>query len=173
MNTNESSHEPLVERALIGFDLAAEHHLANCEPCQQERERLQEALNLFGSAKRESANRPEIFWEQQAARIRSARNEQVKRSRLALSLTPGLAVLLLLAVALITRAPKADPTPAPISAAAAPPISDQDLLMEVERAVQSGTPLSLGPATLIVEDDADSRPMNSQNANKELRTHEN
>ena len=173
MNTNENSHEPLVERALIGFDLAAEHHLANCEPCQRERERVQEVLNLFGAAKRESANRPEIFWEQQAARIRSARNEQVKRSRLALSLTPGLAVLLLLGVALITRAPKVNPTQTPIRTAAGPQISDQDLLMEVERAVQSGTPLSLEPATLMVEDDADSRPMNSQNANKELRPHEN
>jgi hypothetical protein len=134
---------------------------------------VQEALNLFGAAKRESANRPEIFWEQQAARIRAARNEQGKRSRIGLALTPGLAVLLLLGVALVTRAPKVDPVPVPIGAAAASQISDQDLLMEVERAVHSGTPLSLEPATLMVEDDAGSRPMNSQNANKELRTHEN
>jgi predicted anti-sigma-YlaC factor YlaD len=172
MNTNENSHEPLVERALIGFDLASGHHLANCEPCQQERERVQEALNLFRAAQRESANRPEIFWEQQAARIRAARNEQMKRSRIAPSLTPGLAVLLLLGITLVARTPKVDPAPTSISAAAVQQVSDQELLMEVERAVQSGTPLSLGPATLMVEEDADSRPMNSQNAHKELRTHE-
>ena len=44
MNPNENSHDPLVERALVGLDLAAEHHLANCAPCQTERERVQEAL---------------------------------------------------------------------------------------------------------------------------------
>jgi len=65
-----------------------------------------------------------------------------------------------------------DPAPTSISAAAVQQVSDQELLMEVERAVQSGTPLSLEPATLMVEEDADSRPMNSQNAHKELRTHE-
>lgn len=173
MNSNENSHEPLVERALMGFDLAAEHHLSNCEPCQQERERVQEALNLFAAAERESANRPEIFWEQQAARIRAARNDQVKKSRMALALTPGLAVLLLMGFALITRSAKIDPKPAPISRAVAPAISDQELLMEVERAVQSGTPLSLEPATLMVEEDAGSMPINSQNASKELRSNEN
>ena len=173
MSTNEKSHEPLVERALIGFDLAAEHHLANCEPCQQERERVQEALNLFGAAKRESAKRPETFWEQQAVRIRAARSEQVKRSRMALALTPGLAVLLLIGFALVAGSPKVDPKPAPISRAATPVISDQELLMEVERAVQSGTPLALEPATLMVEEDTDSMPMNSQNSSKELRSHEN
>jgi len=173
MNINENSHEPLVERALIGFDLAAEHHLANCEPCQQERESVREALSLFGAAQREYANRPEIFWEQQAARIRAARNEQVKKSRIALSLTPGLAVLLLLGFALVTRGTKVSPAPTSINSAAAPAISDQELLMEVERAVQSDTPLSLEPATLMVEEDAGSMPMNSQNSSKELRTHEN
>src|SRR5258708_6579118 len=49
MNPNENSHDPLVERALVGLDLAAEHHLANCAPCQTERERVQEALQLFGA----------------------------------------------------------------------------------------------------------------------------
>ena len=71
MNSNENPHEPLVERALVSFDLAAEHHIAHCQPCQTEREKVEDALRQFGAANREYANRPTSFYEQQAARIRS------------------------------------------------------------------------------------------------------
>ena len=170
MNINENSHEPLVERALIGFDLAAEHHLANCEPCQQERESVQEALSLFGAAQREYANRPEIFWEQQAARIRAARGERAQRARLGLTLAPGLALLLLLAFALLSREPGARPTPA---AATAQVDSDYELLVEVERVVETDTPLSLEPAMLTIEQDDSRASTSSTHSGKEPRSHEN
>jgi hypothetical protein len=168
MNPNENSHEPLVEQALVGFDLAAEHHLAHCAPCQTERERVQEALQLFGAANREYANRSESFWEQQAARILAARNERTRRSRMVMTLAPGLAVLMLLAFALLHRAPVT-----PLSQPVVQIDYDHELLVEVERAVQSGTPLSLQAATLMVEDSENSRPMNSANSVKERRSHEN
>jgi len=168
MNANEHSHDPLVERALLGFDLAAEHHLANCAPCQAERERVQEALRFFGAANREHANRSESFWEQQAARIRAARTERSRRSQLAMTLTPGLAVLLLLAFALLHRGSVSPPTQP-----AAQIDYDHELLVEVERAVQSDTPLSLEPATLMVEESNSGLPMNSTNSVKEPRSHEN
>ncbi len=168
MNPNENSHDPLVERALVGLDLAAEHHLANCAPCQTERERVQEALQLFGAANREYANRSENFWEQQAARIRAAQTERSHRSRLAVTLTPGLAVLMLLAFALLHRAPVSLPVQ---------PVAqidyDHELLVEVERAVHTATPLSLQAATLMVEESDSSRPMNSANSAKEIRSNEN
>jgi len=72
MNSNENAHDPLVEQALVGFDLAAEHHIAHCGPCQAERERVEAALRQFGAANREYANRPASFWEQQAESIRAA-----------------------------------------------------------------------------------------------------
>src|SRR5262245_37860536 len=168
MNPSENSHDPLVERALVGFDLAAEHHLANCPPCQQERERVQEALQLFGAANREYANRSETFWEQQAARIRDAQQERARRSRLTLTLTPGLAVLMLLAFALLHRAP-VPPVPQPTAQID----YVHELLVEVERAMQSGTPMSLQAATLMVEDSDSSRSMKSANSAKESRSHEN
>jgi hypothetical protein len=171
MNPNENSHEPLVERALVGFDLAAEHHLAGCEPCQTEREKVQEALQLFSTAQREAANRPESFWEQQAARIRSARNESGKRARIGLALTPGLAVFLLIGIALLTRGPHGRPKPGPSASAPVRSLSDHELLVEVERAMQSDTPLSLEPANLMVEE-SDSNP-DSVNTSKETRPHEN
>ena len=177
MNPNENTHEPLVDRALVGFDLAAEHHLANCQPCQEERERVEEALRLFGAANREYANRPESFWEQQAQRIRAARSERAQRSKIALTLTPGLAVLLLLGFALISRTPD---TPPPTTSMNVPTVqgtsnamSDHELLLEVERAVGTDTPLSLEPATLLVEENEDAVPLESSTASKEPRTHEN
>jgi hypothetical protein len=168
MNPNENPHDPLVESALVGFDLAAEHHLANCAPCQTEREQVQEALQLFGAANREYANRSESFWEQQAARIRAARTDRLKRSKVVMTLTPGLAVLLLLGFALLHRAPASAPVQ---------PVAqidyDHELLVEVERAVHTATPLSLQAATLMVEESDSSRPMNSANSAKEISSHEN
>jgi hypothetical protein len=168
MNTNQNSHDPLVERALAGFDLAAEHHLSNCAPCQQERDRVQEALQLFGAANRECAKRSETFWEQQAVRIRSAQAVRAHRSRVSMTLTPGLAVLLLLGFALLHKAPVSTPVQ---------PVAqvdyDHELLVQVERAVDSGTPLSLQAATLMVDESDSSRPMNSVNSTKERRSHEN
>lgn len=177
MNANENTHEPLVDRALVGFDLAAEHHLANCQPCQEERERVEEALRMFSAANRQYANRPESFWEQQALRIRAARNDRARTSRAALTLTPGLAVLLLIGAALLSRVPSSKP----VTVAMTPPatqttsvgLSDHELLLEVERAMQSDTPLSLEPAMLMVEENDSGMPLNSSNARKEPRTHEN
>lgn len=177
MNPNENTHDPLVDRALVGFDLAAEHHLANCQPCQHERERVEEALRMFSAANREYANRPESFWEQQASRIRVARNERTRKSTAALALTPGLAVLLLIGAALLSRAPNSPPSvalsPSGVTTVKPDRLSDHELLLEVERAVQSDTPLSLEPAMLMVEENDGVMPLSSSNARKELHTHEN
>jgi len=171
MNSNENAHDPLVEQALIGFDLAAEHHLAHCEPCQTERERVEEALRRFGAANREYANRPASFWEQQAASIRAAQQASVQRSRATLALVPSVVVLLLLGFAVLGRAPGVRPV-----AVAPPPAqtdSDHELLVGVERAMGRRTPLALEPATLMVEESSGNEPLNSTDESKERRSHEN
>ena len=176
MNPNENTHDPLVDRALVGFDLAAEHHLANCKPCQDEREHIEGALRMFSAANREHAHRPESFWEQQALRIRAACSDRARKSKVALTLTPGLAVLLLIGVALLDRVPNSlSPTAIkmPVAETGSDRLSDHDLLLEVERAVESDTPLSLEPAMLMVEENDSSMPLNSSNARKELHDHEN
>ena len=171
MNSNENPHEPLVERALVSFDLAAEHHIAHCQPCQTEREKVEDALRQFGAANREYANRPTSFYEQQAARIRAAQQESRQKSRLTMTLVPSLVVLVLLAVAMLSKAPSVRPV------AVAPPIqqtdSDHELLLQVERAIQSDTPRALEPATLMVEDNDGNRPLNRTSDRKENRSHEN
>jgi hypothetical protein len=171
MNSNENAHDPLVEQALIGFDLAAEHHIAHCEPCQTERERVEAALRGFGAANREYANRPASFWEQQAASIRAAQQASVRRSRATLALVPSVVVLLLLGFAVLGRAPGVRPV-----AVASPPAqtdSDHELLVGVERAMGRRTPLALEPATLMVEESSGNEPLNSTDESKERRSHEN
>jgi len=169
MNTGENSHELLVEKALVGFDLAAEHHLAHCAPCQEERERVGEALREFGNASRQHAGQPEIFWEQQAARIRAGSTERAQRSRLGLTLAPGLAVLFLVAFALLSREPGVRPAQPPTAQVD----SDHELLVEVERAVETDTPLSLEPATLMIEQGDSKENSISTNSGKEPGSHEN
>lgn len=171
MNSNQNAHDPLVEQALIGFDLAAEHHIAHCEPCQTERERVEEALCRFGAANREYANRPNSFWEQQAESIRAAQQASVRRSRATLALVPSVVVLLLLGFAVLGRAPRARPVavvPLP-----AQTDSDHELLVGVERAMGRSTPLALQPATLMVEESIGDEPLNSTYEGKERRSHEN
>ncbi|PYX26470.1 MAG: hypothetical protein DMG82_01485 [Acidobacteria bacterium] len=171
MNSNENAHDPLVEQALVGFDLAAEHHIAHCEPCQTEREKVAEALCRFGAANREYANRPNSFWEQQAESIRAAQQASVRRSRATLALVPSVVVLLLLGFAVLGRAPGVRPV------AVAPPLaqtdSDHELLVGVERAMGRRTPLALEPATLMVEESSGNEPLNSTDESKERRSHEN
>ena len=171
MNSNENAHDPLVEQALVGFDLAAEHHIAHCEPCQTEREKVAEALCRFGAANREYANRPASFWEQQAASIRAAQQASVQRSRATLALVPSVVVLLLLGFAVLGRAPGVRPV------AVAQPLaqtdSDHELLVGVERAMGRHTPLALEPAALMVEESSGNEPLNSTDESKERRSHEN
>jgi hypothetical protein len=173
MNSNENTHDPLVERAVVSFDLAAEHHLANCQPCQTERDRVEDALRQFAAANREYANRPENFWESQAARIRSAHQDSATRSRLTMSLVPSVVVLLLAAFAILGRTPGVRPVTPPVAAATQQVDTDHELLLEVERAIQTDTPLALEPATLMVDESDGNLPLHRTSERKESRSHEN
>lgn len=171
MNSNDNTHDPLVERAVVSFDLAAEHHIAGCQPCQSERDQVENALRGFAAANREYATRPEGFWEMQAARIRAARTESDTRSRITMTLVPSVIVLLFAAFAILGRAPSVRPThtAAPVAQAD----SDHELLLEVERAIQSDTPRALEPATLMVVEGDGTLPLDPALQTKETRSHEN
>jgi hypothetical protein len=171
MNSNKNTHAPLVERALVGFDLAAEHHISECQPCQAERDQVEDALRQFATANREYAQRPEDFWELQAARIRAARHESESKSRLTKTLIPSLVVLLLAAFAMLGRSPRVHPIQP--SAPVAQVDSDHELLIQVERAIQYDTPRALEPATLMVDESDGNLPLDPALQNKETRSHEN
>ena len=168
MNSNDNTHDPLVERAVASFDLAAEHHIAGCPPCQAERDHVEDALRQFAAANREYAKRPEDFWELQAARIRAARRDSDAKSRLTMTLVPTVVVLLLSAFAILGRAPGVRPVQP-----AAQVDTDHELLLEVERAIQSDTPRALEPATLMVDESDGNLPLDPASQNKETRSHAN
>ena len=171
MNSNENLHEPLVDQALVGFDLAAEHHMAHCQPCQIEREKVEEALRQFGAANREYTSRPESFYEQQAARIREAQQASRQSSRMTLALVPSLVVLVVLAMTMLGKAPAVRPVAA--AAQVQQVDSDHELLVQVERAIQSETPRALEPLTLMLVEDDGNRPLGTSSERKENRSHEN
>jgi hypothetical protein len=172
MNSDENTHDPLVERAVVSFDLAAEHHIANCQPCQVERDRVEDALRQFAAATREYASRPENFWEIQAAQIRSAQKDSEARSRLTMALAPSIAVLLLAAGSILGRAPGVRPITTP-KMATVQVDPDHELLLEVERAIQADTPRALEPAMLMVEESEGNMPLHTSSEKKEIRSHEN
>jgi hypothetical protein len=129
-------------------------------------------LHKFAAANREYAQRPEDFWELQAGRIQAARRESESKSRLTMTLVPSVVVLLLLAAfAILGRTPGVRPIqpPAPVAQVDA----DHELLLEVERAIQSDTPRALEPATLMVDESDGNLPLDPALQNKETRSHAN
>lgn len=168
---NENSHEPLVEQALVSFDLAAEHHISNCAACQAERELVEDALHQFGAANRELAQRPEAFWERQAAQIRGACRQSRKQSRMTAALVPSVVVLLLVAFGILQRDPAT--SPATVTQPAAQVDQDHELLLAVEQVMQTDTPVALEPATLVVDQRNSSVPLSSRPERKEAHTNEN
>lgn len=168
---NENSHEPLVEQALVSFDLAAEHHISNCAACQAERELVEDSLRQFGAANRELAQRPEAFWERQAAQIRGACRPSRKQSRMTAALVPSVVVLLLVAFGILQRDPAT--SPATVTQPAAQVDQDHELLLAVEQVMQTDTPVALEPATLVVDQRNSSVPLSLRPERKEAHTNEN
>jgi len=170
-NQNSAAHEPLVDRALMGLDLAAEHHLANCTCCQGEREKTERALEHYAEMEREQAGRQEAFWSDQATRIRAACRSIKRRPSGAVILVPALALLLVLGLELVPRLKPQAPPPR----AKAETISDQDLLVAVESAVDRGTPYALEPVALSIELESNSaasqKGITHSNMRKEPASH--
>jgi hypothetical protein len=175
MNTNSNSdsncnsHEPLIDSALIGLNLTAEYHLSNCACCQGEREKTEQALQHFAALQREQASRPESFWEEQAKRIRAVRRFRKFNPSVAAVLAPAAMLLLVLALMLVPRRP-AQPQ---VNAAQGPIVSDQDLLVAVEQAVNSGTPDALEPVALAVDVPETTSVIPTKRIAKEPASHEN
>lgn len=148
LKRDSGSHAPLVDRALMGLDLAAEHHLANCPCCQGEREETEQALLRYADFEREQAGRQESFWSDQLVRIRAACPTASRRTSAGVVLVPALALLLVLGLGFgLRRQPAPVPTTAHVEN-----ISDHDLLLAVESAVDSGTPYALEPVALMVDE---------------------
>jgi len=113
----------------------------------------QELARLPGQA-RDAAERPEELWAAQRAAVWSkiADRERTRRRVPALA---GAAATAIVAIAIFAASYKTKP---PMTVAAPQAISDQELLVQVERILQSETPASLQPAGLIAPETAQYQP---------------
>jgi hypothetical protein len=128
---------------------------------------LAATLAALAGGTRAAAARPEGFWRQQQAEIqrRIADSERSwRRAPLRAACATGLA-LVAIAAALLATVPGSPPphvaTPKTMDA-------DQELLVAVEQAVQSGVPDALAPASLLSEEISQAAQTSSQVRHKEI-----
>jgi hypothetical protein len=130
---------------------------------------LQQTLAAVPNQLRLSTERPEWFWKKQQAAIR----ERVRaRRRSAWRLLPACAGVLGLAL-LATTLLHHGRTPAPPAAPQAQAVSDQELMIAVEQAVQTDVPDALAPAALLADEISNSQSSSTSNRFPKENKHEN
>jgi hypothetical protein len=121
-------------------------HLKECKQCQTDLNPLQRSLSAMPEAMRSATDLPHFFWQRQRAAIQSRIAVEEASQRSWAGLVWATAGSLILVAGLLLNAAKTEPKP---QAQADP---DQELLLAVERAVESEVPDSLAPAALLAED---------------------
>lgn len=126
-------------------------------------EELSSVFPVLAESARIATERPDAFWIRQRAAIRSriAIEEASKRPLKRLVLASAFALVTLVTLLLKTSSP-----PAPVPQELVDP--DQELLISVERAIQSNGPEALAPAAVLAEE-INSAQSESQRTPKENR----
>ena len=143
MREKEHLNEEQWSAVVLDEASSARAHVAECEDCAAEAQRLRAALAGYGAAARDSALRPEAFWAWQRGAI---------AGRLAAQRTPShrlvwagaLVCMVLVAAILLRQAPQIPSAP--------PPDPDHTLLVEVERSMRRNVPEALAPAGLLASE---------------------
>jgi len=114
---------------------------------------LQQQLTALPAQAREAADRSDEFWAAQRAAVWSkiAGRERAKLRRPVL--VGAAAAAIMIGILFVPQKTKPAVTVVP-----PPAISDQELLIQVERVVQSGAPASLQPAGLLMQEVAQYAP---------------
>ena len=120
-------------------------HLEICDPCLNEVARLRETAAGMKTA----ADKPQDFWDRQRTAIRT---QLADRPTPAKSRIPGLAWAPALAVLVLAGLLLSGGTPAPPIETRVPVDPDHQLLLAVERVMQSNGPEALEPATYFVQE---------------------
>lgn len=124
-------------------------------------EELSSVFPVLAESARIATERPDAFWIRQRAAIRSRIEEASKRPLKRLVLASAFALVTLVTLLLKTSSP-----PAPVPQELVDP--DQELLISVERAIQSNGPEALAPAAVLAEE-INSAQSESQRTPKENR----
>jgi hypothetical protein len=109
---------------------------------------LRSALDAWHESVKSQADRPEWFWARQRTRILS--NIREPRGFSSKFAWAGLAAVVAVAISLF--APVEKPKQLPPQPVAQNPISDHDLMLAIERSMNSGVPSSLAPASLLADE---------------------
>jgi len=120
-------------------------HLEICDSCLNEVARLREAVGGLKT----SADRPQEFWDEQRLAIRSQIAALPDRRIPIAHRLAWVPVFALVIFAMFLLSGGTAPAPTPPIAAADP---DHELLLAVERVMQSNGPVALEPATYFVQE---------------------
>jgi hypothetical protein len=118
---------------------------------QSDQQALHPVLQMLPDAAREATAREEHFWSRQREAIWSRIAQSEKQQRRLLGFLALAATAAIIAMGTFLTSHLAIPVPSP-QAMHEPADPDQELLLAVEDAVQSGGPAALEPAALLAEE---------------------
>ena len=140
-------------------------HLATCSSCRTERERVRRVLRELPALTQNSAQNTEAFWEQQRMAI-WAKIDLVEPRKFPVLAWASAATVLVAATLLISIVPTVPPR---VTAD-----SDHELMVQLERRLQSEVPLALEPAALLAREITQNSQLNSSSPDrKKESSHEN
>jgi hypothetical protein len=153
---------------LLSPDNRASEHVAHCEACRNEWDKLQKLANGLAAAARSATEQPEVFFERQRLSIqRQIANVPGRRTRSARLVWAAVFALVLIASFLLKTGSRVPVQPSV-------PDSDRELLVQVEQALDGDVPQALQPASLIANEiDRSAEPQSNSTSSKEKSEHEN
>jgi hypothetical protein len=136
--------------------------LASDEQC------LRETLGNLPACAQTASQRPDEFWQEQRAKVwsRVAQTERSVAQRFPVLTWAAVATMIAIAILMLHRGPTAETRQARVD-------PDHELLIEIERAVQSDGPEALEPAALLAQEMIRARPSRNTPIQKMEVRHEN
>ena len=153
-----------IERHISDGDLAetlrdpsalSNPHLQRCPSCRTDLERIRGSVDVLRSAANAAVSKPEDFWQQQQRAILTLIDSQRAQVLAAIPRLAFAAAAVILGIASLLLSTAPDPAPQAKNDA------DHELLIAVERALQSDGPAALEPATLLTHEISQDTSLNS------------
>jgi hypothetical protein len=140
-------------------------HLATCSSCRAEQERVRRILEELPALTHTVAQNTDAFWEHQRTAI-WANIDSVKPRKFPVLAWASAAAVLVAATLLFSIAPTVPPR--------AEVDSDHELMIQLERTLQSEVPVALEPAALLAREITQNSQLNSPSPDrKKESSHEN
>jgi hypothetical protein len=162
--TQHLSDEDLLE-ALLDRPSGFNAHLTTCSSCRAERERVRRLLAELPTVTHVVAQNTDAFWEQQSRDI-WAKIDSIESRKVPVLAWASAATVLIAATLLFNSAPTVPPR--------AQADSDHELMVQLERTLQSEVPMALEPAALLAREITQNAQLNSPSSErKKESSHEN